>query len=57
MLKPCPFCGGTNVYVADAGFNHFAVRCKTIGCGGQGRRNYDKENAIQGWNRRANEKD
>lgn len=51
-LKPCPFCGGRDVYVSDAGFNHFAVRCRNKGCEGQGKRDYEKTSAILAWNTR-----
>lgn len=53
VIKPCPFCGGDNSHVEDAGFNHFAVRCRNGECKGQGLRDYDKQKAIDAWNKRA----
>lgn len=50
-LLPCPFCGGLDVRMEDAGFNHFAVRCKD--CLAQGKRDYDESAATAEWNRRA----
>ena len=54
-LKPCPFCGGTEVKMANAGFNHTAIRCQNDKCNAQGLRDYDPIKAIEAWNRRPNE--
>jgi len=51
---PCPFCGG-DAAIADAGYNHWAVRCKdSKNCSGQGLRSYDRRAAFDAWNRRQN---
>lgn len=51
-LKPCPFCGNTNLSVYT-----FSVFCDATkgGCGAScGGETKTKEEAIQKWNRRAN---
>ena len=30
-LKPCKFCGGTDVYIASNRYGQFSVRCLTCG--------------------------
>lgn len=53
-LKPCPFCGGTNLYYAAGRFN--AVECGD--CGGKvvGAYRTEKE-AAEAWNTRAKVKE
>lgn len=59
-LKPCPFCGGNNVgvwhefwYVAER--DDYAVQCYDCHFG-LSIKHTEKE-AIEAWNRRANDKD
>ena len=50
-LKPCPFCGGTNLTMVSCEGEYYAgcFTCHTCGPGGTSR-----EEAIEAWNRRAN---
>ena len=50
-LKPCPFCGGTNLYVGS-----WSVFCDATqgGCGG-GVCARSNEEAVEKWNRRVND--
>lgn len=50
-LKPCPFCGGTNLTMVSCEGEHYAgcFTCHTCGPGGTSR-----EEAIEAWNRRCN---
>lgn len=54
-LKPCPFCGGKNAWVAenrmDDLFIGYNVHCN--GCGVETNYTKDKDKAIESWNRRA----
>ncbi len=63
-LRPCPFCGNKNVSVVtdnleySLGFVDFAdfqVICSTTskGCGATSGKYSDKDEAIEAWNRRA----
>lgn len=48
-LKPCPFCGGMNLYYAEGMF--YAVECAD--CGGKVVGAYrTEEEAVEAWNRR-----
>lgn len=48
-LKPCPFCGGMNLYYAEGRF--YAVEC--VDCGGKVVGAYrTEEEAVEAWNRR-----
>lgn len=48
-LKPCPFCGGMNLYYAEGMF--YAVECAD--CGGKVVGAYrTEEEAVKAWNRR-----
>ncbi|WP_416192969.1 Lar family restriction alleviation protein [Nitrobacter sp. TKz-YC01] len=50
-LKPCPFCGGSDVVCCDQGDDDFAVTCKS--CGVSSRFDDDKSKAVAAWNTRA----
>lgn len=52
-LKPCPFCGSTDVEIAWYGKDGEAVIC--IGCGGSGSQYTDRTKAIAAWNRRVDD--
>lgn len=52
-LKPCPFCGGKRVNVAEIAGSFFAV-CGT--CGAQGKQKVTIMDAVETWNRRAGDK-
>lgn len=54
-LKPCPFCGGTDISCADAGYKTdiWFVQCED--CGATFPHFDSKEEAIDHWNRRATE--
>lgn len=48
-LKPCPFCGGRNLYYAEGRF--YAVEC--VDCGGKVVGTYrTEEEAAEAWNTR-----
>ena len=57
-LKPCPFCGGTEVYLIRNCFCEDYVRCSN--CGAEVWGNEDekpsRERAIELWNTRALQK-
>ena len=48
-LKPCPFCGSTEIYLS---LNTKLVVCKKCGCFGPLEGISDAEEAIAAWNRR-----
>ena len=56
MLKPCPFCGNTNIYLnggEHVGYDkrpYWYVHCYECGADAMG--NENKEQAVQNWNRR-----
>ena len=51
--KPCPVCGGTDLYNDIGEYLHvFEARC--VGCGGRVCCFDSKAQAIAAWNRRAN---
>jgi Lar family restriction alleviation protein len=57
-LKPCPFCGSTDLRarkdeVAYSGQNSWIVLCR--GCGANGANVEGEDAAISAWNRRAKE--
>lgn len=55
-LKPCPFCGGTNVVVDEFWERYdepYFIACNE--CGASGPYTHKKEEAIELWNRRVNE--
>ena len=65
-LKPCPFCGGTDVANVSAGYagptdvwhaGHqiFAVNCK--GCGASVPNRYQNQLVVDAWNKRPDQKD
>lgn len=47
-LKPCPFCGGTDLNVINN--QSYAVQCLT--CNGRARHFFTEEEAIVAWNHR-----
>lgn len=49
-LKPCPFCGSTDVHTSPNGENYAYVYCNT--CGAEGPTN-DIGSVAMTWNRRA----
>ncbi len=54
-LKPCPFCGGKPTVTNDRQMKWFYIECLNDGCPVlvQGAWHLDMDNAIEGWNRRA----
>ena len=52
-LKPCPFCGSTDIEIAWFGKYGESVIC--LECGGTGAQYTDRAKAIIAWNKRANE--
>lgn len=54
-LKPCPFCGSENVWIAENRMDYlfigYSVHCN--GCGVETSYTKDKDKAIERWNRRA----
>ena len=52
-LKPCPFCGSTDIEIAWYGKDGEAVIC--LGCGGTGSQYTDRAKAIKAWNRRVDD--
>lgn len=54
-LKPCPFCGGTNIHIMDMGYPHW-VYCGDCGArvhGGVVGETLGKIASVEAWNRRA----
>lgn len=67
-LKPCPFCGGHNIEITSCDFEccadcdgcdnkTYAIVCNVNkgGCGGASGFQTTKAEAIEAWNRRAND--
>lgn len=57
-LKPCPFCGGKNAYIATTCYVEYYVRCPDCGAVAFGKDTDEMqtdEKAAEVWNRRANE--
>ena len=56
-LKPCPFCGSSNVdwfrSFGDPSTNENIVNVQCINCGAQGASKLGEKNAIDVWNKRA----
>lgn len=54
-LKPCPFCGSSEVKIVSCGVADLYYRpvCESCGCGFI-RYWTDEQSAIEAWNRRAN---
>ena len=61
-LKPCPFCGNTNLFVGtsdeiheDGDKHNYAVCCdfEQGGCGACGGYELSKIKAVENWNKRA----
>ena len=50
-LKPCPFCGGEADIVVYGATGEHTIECLT--CGAEGATEYDKAEAIEAWNTRA----
>ena len=53
-LKPCPFCGSSNVTMHELNPNSYA-RCR--GCGAEGGLRDSHDKAADAWNRRADAKE
>ena len=55
-LKPCPFCGGDAMIFSSGTFSPaYKIFCLTPSCDGQYGWCVSKEEAVNGWNRRAGE--
>lgn len=54
-LKPCPFCGGTDLHLSGIEQIFIGVSCNTCDCEGPSQKT--KRGAIKTWNTRAVEKD
>lgn len=52
-LKPCPFCGGTNLTIINVYGEEYYVDCSTCTTCGPG--GETEEEAIKAWNRRVEE--
>lgn len=52
-LKPCPFCGGENLNVRKGKYMWW-IECCNAYCGGSSGAKHYKKEAIEAWNRRAN---
>lgn len=50
--EPCPFCGGTDLEVAESILSYFVV-CMDSNCEAQGPRRYSLPESIKAWNKRA----
>ena len=51
-LKPCPFCGNTDVLLFE-GAGRGGARIVICDCGASGALSYSKKEAIDAWNRRS----
>ena len=51
-LKPCPFCGGTDLNVKKGKYMWW-VECCNADCRASGGCQHYKKEAIEAWNRRA----
>ena len=57
-LKPCPFCGSTDVYVPPSWMTANTwkyVKCKNINCQAEGPVDLGESGAIERWNTRPGE--
>lgn len=55
-LKPCPFCGGKNVYIGKNYLAQHFVRCPDCGAvvwGRDSEEEISEKDAAKAWNRRA----
>jgi Lar family restriction alleviation protein len=52
VLKPCPFCGGDNLYAGELANGDFTVECRTMECGCETRIWPSLGEAVAVWNRR-----
>jgi len=55
-LKPCPFCGGSAVYIAKNYLGQHYVRCPDCGAvvwGSDTDETITEKEAVKAWNRRA----
>lgn len=56
MIKPCPFCGGTDIHIVENGPDGFSITCKDCNAWVDNMfEDMTKEQAIELWNRRVNE--
>lgn len=52
-LKPCPFCGGSNLRVTDScGYLEMSVECADCDASGPYGWPDDRESAVEQWNKR-----
>ncbi len=54
-LKPCPFCGSTDLYIFHDHGHNWQVICDCYvreGCGASGGYRHSREEAIEAWNTR-----
>ncbi len=51
--KPCPFCGGTNLYIWEGALNLLPFYVLCLDCRGEGGKSDDFDEAIDKWNKRA----
>ena len=52
-LKPCPFCGGTDIHIVENGPDGFSITCKDCNAWVDNIfEDMTKEQAIELWNRR-----
>lgn len=52
ILKPCPFCGGTDLTIRKGKYMWMVV-CNNADCNAYGGCKHYKKDAIEAWNRRA----
>lgn len=53
-LKPCPFCGGTDIRQHfDYPIHIWSIKCRN--CGGKMQRYGSQQQAVTAWNRRVND--
>lgn len=52
QLKPCPFCGETEVYLAEITDSACVVKCGRCSCSTRPFPRWDASAAVRAWNRR-----
>lgn len=55
-LKPCPFCGGLDLEVRHGKYMWW-IECADSDCRASGGAKYQKNEAIEAWNRRVGEEE
>ena len=53
QLKPCPFCGGKDIHIFIKGLDKLKYASVCDNCGARSGRKSTKTEALQEWNRRA----